>query len=86
MAQIAREADVSRQAVYKRLARIEAVGYRINGNRSKGKRGVGDEIAFVCVDDPTRSAYAEVLPSESGRHAAAFSLFCHARETFSAAC
>ncbi len=56
----------------KKLARIEGVGHRIPGDRSRKKRGVGWEVAFVCVDDHTRLAYAEVLPSESGVHATAF--------------
>ena len=56
----------------KKLARIEGVGHRIHGDRSRKKRGVGREVAFVCVDDHTRLAYAEVLPSESGVHATAF--------------
>jgi len=56
----------------KKLARIEAVGHRIHGDRSRKKQGVGWEVAFVCIDDHTRLAYAEILPSESGRHAAAF--------------
>ena len=36
------------------------------------RRGVGWEVVFVCVDDHTRLAYAEVWPSESGRYATAF--------------
>ena len=56
----------------KKLARIEAVGHRIHGDRSKRIQGAGWEVVFVCVDDHTRLAYAEVAPSESGRYAAAF--------------
>ena len=56
----------------KKLARIEAVGHRIHGDRSRRQYGAGWEVAFVCVDDHTRLAYAEILPSESGRYAAAF--------------
>jgi transposase InsO family protein len=56
----------------KKLARIDGVGHRIHGDRSRKKRGVGWEVAFVCVDDHTRLAYAEILPSESGVHATAF--------------
>lgn len=56
----------------KKLARIEAVGHRIHGDRSKRRYGAGWEVVFVCVDDHTRLAYAEVAPSESGRYAAAF--------------
>jgi transposase InsO family protein len=56
----------------KKLARIDGVGHRIHGDRSRKKRGVGYEVVFVCVDDHTRLAYAEVHPSESGRYAALF--------------
>ena len=56
----------------KKLARIEAVGHAIHGDRSRRKRGAGWEVVFVCVDDHTRLAYAEILPSESARYAIAF--------------
>ena len=56
----------------KKLARINGVGHRIHGDRSRKRRGVGYEVVFVCVDDHTRLAYAEVHPSESGRYATAF--------------
>ena len=56
----------------KHLARIEGIGHRIHGDRSKKKPGVGYEVVFVCVDDHTRLAYAEVLPSENAKYATAF--------------
>lgn len=56
----------------KRLARIEAVGHRIHGDRSRRRRGAGWEAVFVCVDDHTRLAYAEVHPSEDAACAARF--------------
>lgn len=56
----------------KKLARIDGVGHRIHGDRSRRKRGIGYEVVFVCVDDYTRLAYAEVQPSESGKYATAF--------------
>ena len=56
----------------KRFARIEGVGHRIHGDRSRKRRGVGWEVVFVCVDDHTRLAYAEVLPSENAVCATAF--------------
>jgi transposase InsO family protein len=56
----------------KRFARIEGVGHRIHGDRSQRKRGVGYEVVFVCVDDHTRLAYAEVQPSENAKYATAF--------------
>jgi transposase InsO family protein len=56
----------------KRFARIQGVGHRIHGDRSRKKRGVGWEVVFVCVDDHTRLAYAEVQPSENALYATAF--------------
>ena len=56
----------------KRFARIEGIGHRIHGDRSRKKRGVGYEVVFVCVDDHTRLAYAEVLPSENAVYATRF--------------
>jgi transposase InsO family protein len=56
----------------KKLARIEGVGHRIHGDRSRKRRGVGWEVVFVCVDDHTRLAYAEVFPAESGKYATIF--------------
>ncbi len=48
------------------------MGHRIHGDRSRRRYGAGWEVAFVCVDDHTRLAYAEILPSENGRYATAF--------------
>lgn len=56
----------------KKFGRIEGIGHAIHGDRRRRRRGVGWEVAFVCVDDHTRLAYAEILPSESGIHATAF--------------
>jgi len=56
----------------KRFARIQGVGHRIHGNRRKRHRGAGYEVVFVCVDDCTRLAYAEVQPSENAKYATAF--------------
>ena len=56
----------------KKLARIQGIGHAIHGDRSRRRRGVGWEVAFVCVDDHTRLAYAEVLPAESASYATAF--------------
>ena len=56
----------------KRFGRIEAIGHRIHGNRRKRSRGAGWEVVFVCVDDHTRLAYAEVLPAENAKYATAF--------------
>ena len=56
----------------KKLARITSVGHKIHGDRSKRNRGAGYEVAFVCVDDHTRLAYAEVHPSENAQYATLF--------------
>ena len=56
----------------KRFARINGVGHRIHGDRSRTNRGIGYEVVFVCVDDHTRLAYAEVHPSENARYATLF--------------
>jgi len=56
----------------KRLARIGCVGHAIHGDYRRRKRGVGWEVAFVCIDDHTRLAYAEVLPCENAKYATAF--------------
>jgi transposase InsO family protein len=56
----------------KKFARIEGIGHAIHGDRSRKRRGVGWEVVFVCVDDCTRLAYAEVLPAENAEYAAAF--------------
>ena len=56
----------------KKLARIEAVGHRIHGDRSRRCYGAGWEVVFVCVDDHTRLAYAEVHRSEDAACAQRF--------------
>jgi transposase InsO family protein len=64
----------------KKLGRIAGAGHRMTGNRASQHRrrkdrrsgALGWEFVHVCVDDATRLAYAEVLPDERGRTAAAF--------------
>jgi transposase InsO family protein len=56
----------------KKLARIEAIGHRIHGDRNRRHRGAGWEVVFVCVDDHTRLAYAEVHRSEDAAGATLF--------------
>jgi len=56
----------------KRFGRIDGVGHAIHGNRRKRARGVGWEVVFVCVDDYTRLAYAEVHPRENAVCATTF--------------
>jgi transposase InsO family protein len=56
----------------KRFARIQGVGHAIHGDRRKRSRGGGWEVVFVCVDDYSRLAYAEVHPSENAACATQF--------------
>lgn len=56
----------------KKLARIERIGHRIHGDRSRSIEGAGWEFLHVCVDDATRVSYAEVLPNERKESCAAF--------------
>jgi transposase InsO family protein len=56
----------------KKFARIERIGHRIHGDRSRRQYGAGWEWTFVAVDDCTRLAYAEVLAHESAPCATSF--------------
>ena len=56
----------------KKLGRIQGIGHRIHGDRSRRKRGIGWEFLHVCIDDATRVAYAEVLPDERAVTATGF--------------
>lgn len=56
----------------KKLGRIGRIGHRIHGDYRRRARGSGWEVAFVCIDDHTRLAYAEVHPSENALYATAF--------------
>ena len=49
----------------KKLAKINGVGHRIHGDRSKGN-GKGWEYLHVAIDDHSWLAYSEILPDESG--------------------
>jgi transposase-like protein len=50
----------------KKLGRIDGVGHRITGDRTgqSNKRGTGWEYVHVAVDDASRLAYTELLPTE----------------------
>jgi transposase InsO family protein len=56
----------------KKLGRIEVVGHRITGDRSKRKRGAGWEYLHVCVDDHSRLAYTELLSDEKATTSTCF--------------
>ena len=56
----------------KKLARIERIGHRIHGDRSRTVEGAGWEYLHVCIDDASRVSYAEVLTDERGVTCTAF--------------
>lgn len=56
----------------KPLGRFEAVGHRMHGNRRVRSRGAGWEYVHVAIDDATRLAFVEVLPSQRGDTTADF--------------
>lgn len=56
----------------KTLGRIGRIGHRIHGDFSTRVRGIGWEHVHVCVDDASRVAYVEVLPTLTHPDAVAF--------------
>src|SRR5690606_23506004 len=49
----------------KKLGRFQAAGHRVTGDRRLGRsRRAGWDFLHVCVDDASRLAYTEILPSE----------------------
>jgi transposase InsO family protein len=49
----------------KKLGRFERTGHRITADRRAGRsKGAGWDFLHVCVDDASRLAYTEILPSE----------------------
>jgi transposase InsO family protein len=58
----------------KKLGKIDGVGHRITGDRTRqgNNRGIGWEAVHVCIDDHSRIAFAQVLPDEKKQSAAAF--------------
>jgi transposase InsO family protein len=56
----------------KRLGRIEQVGHRVHGDRSRRGRRLGWEYLHVAVDDCSRLAYTEMLPAQTGAACAGF--------------
>jgi transposase InsO family protein len=52
----------------KKLGRFDVPGHRATGNRQSGRsKHAGWDFLHVCIDDASRLAYTELLPSE-GRH------------------
>jgi transposase InsO family protein len=56
----------------KKLGRIGRPGHRVTGDRSARSRGIGWEYVHVCIDDHSRLAYVEVLPTERSQAAIGF--------------
>jgi transposase InsO family protein len=56
----------------KALGRIGQIGHRIHGDQRRRSRGIGWEQVHVCVDDATRLAYVEVLPTATAADAVGF--------------
>jgi transposase InsO family protein len=57
----------------KKLGRFDKAGHRATGDRQAGRsQGVGWDFLHVCVDDASRLAYTEILPSEGQHDTAAF--------------
>ena len=60
----------------KTLGKIDGVGHRITGQHSRHHRarGIGYEHLHVAIDDASRLAYTEILPSLGQEDATAFLL------------
>ena len=57
----------------KKLGRFDVAGHRATGDRQAGRsRHAGWDFLHVCVDDASRLAYTEVLPSEGQADTTAF--------------
>lgn len=57
----------------KKLGRFDVAGHRATGNRQAGRSdGVGWDFLHVCIDDASRLAYTEILPSEGQHDTTAF--------------
>jgi transposase InsO family protein len=57
----------------KKLGRFDIEGHRVTGDRRKGSsRGAGWDFLHVCIDDASRLAYTEILPSERKEDTTAF--------------
>jgi transposase InsO family protein len=57
----------------KKLGRFSQAGHRVTGDRRKGaSRGAGFDFLHVAIDDASRLAYTEILPSEGQADTTAF--------------
>jgi transposase InsO family protein len=49
----------------KKLGRIDGVGHRITGDRTKNhNRGIGWDMVHLAIDDHSRVSFAQILPDE----------------------
>jgi transposase InsO family protein len=49
----------------KKLGRIDGIGHRITGDRTKNhNRGIGWDLVHLAIDDHSRVSFAQVLPDE----------------------
>ena len=57
----------------KKLGRFEAAGHRVTGDRQAGRSyRVGWEFVHICIDDASRIAFSQILPSEKKESAVGF--------------
>jgi transposase InsO family protein len=56
----------------KKLGKIQGIGHRIHGDRSRRRRGIGWEFAHVAVDDHSRIGRVEILADEKAQTVTAF--------------
>ena len=57
----------------KKLGRFDMAGHRVTGDRQAGRSyRAGWDFLHVCVDDASRLAYTEILPSERKEDTTAF--------------
>ena len=57
----------------KKLGRFRVEGHRVTGDRRAGRsKRAGWDFLHVCVDDASRLAYTEILPSEGQHDTTAF--------------
>jgi transposase InsO family protein len=57
----------------KKLGRFDVAGHRATGDRRAGRsQGAGWDFLHVCIDDASRLAYTEILPSEGQQDTTAF--------------
>jgi transposase InsO family protein len=56
----------------KSLGKIDGLGHRVTGDRTKRNRGIGWDHLHVAIDDASRLAYTEILPGLTADDATGF--------------